>query len=301
MTLKLKKVRANGVELAYYEQGERREDAPTLLFVHATGFHARVWDYQIESFPDHHVLALEQRGHGHSEKLAIESWATFGEDQAAFVSALGLNQLVGVGHSMGAHAMIDAAAISGAFSRLVLLDPTVPSPDAYAGQDGYADSLGDELHPAAKRRNTFASADDMIARISGKSSFPLMHPRILRDYCEYGLVQVESGQYELACPPEIEARVYMAARGNGAVYDSARGLDIPVTIVRAKLPDPDNGHDFSSSPTWPGLVNEFSHGREIHWPDCSHFIPMQKPDEVVEIIKEEVALWHTEANGGKRT
>ena len=66
-----------------------------------------------------------------------------------------------------------------------------------------------------------------------------MHPRILRDYCEHGLVQVESGQYELACPPEIERPA-------------------------------------------------------VHWPDCSHFIPMQKPDEVVAIIKEELALWQTD-------
>jgi len=287
MEPELHKIRVNDVELAYWERGERRIDAPSLFFVHATGFHGRVWDYQAEAFPDHHIIAFEQRGHGRSEKLAVTHWRTFGEDQAAFVQALGLSGLVGVGHSMGAHGMIDGAAASGAFSRLVLLDPTISAPEAYS--DDSPSLFGDELHPAAKRRNVYASVDDMIERLKDKSSFPAFHPRILRDYCEYGLEQVESGEYQLACRPDVEAHVYMTARSNGAVYDSVRGLDIPVTIVRAKLPAPDAVHDFASSPTWPGLVNEFPNARELHWADCTHFIPMQRPDEVIEVVKEEIA------------
>ena len=289
MQPQLKKVTVNGAELAYFEWGEPRADAPTLFFVHATGFHARVWDYHIEAFSEHHVVALEQRGHGRSQKLAVQTWRTFGEDQAAFVQALGLSRLIGVAHSMGAHGMIDGAARSAAFDRLLLLDPTVMGPEQYATE--YPDPFGGELHPASKRRNSFSSAEDMAARIGDKSAFPLFHPRILRDYCEYGLEPDPAGGFRLACPPEVEARVYMAARSNEAVYDSIRALDIPVTVVRARLPDPDAMHDFSSSPTWPGLAQEFPDGRDLHWADCTHFIPMQRPDEVVELIGEQIANW----------
>ena len=45
--------------------------------------------------------------------------------------------------------------------------------------------------------------------------------------------------------------------------------------------------NFSSSPTWPGLVNEFRHGREIHFPDRTHFLPMETPDEIAKLILEE--------------
>ncbi len=62
----MKKLRVNGVELAWFERGERQDDQPSLFFVHATGFHARVGDYHAEAFPDHHIVALDQRGHGHS-------------------------------------------------------------------------------------------------------------------------------------------------------------------------------------------------------------------------------------------
>ena len=282
----LKYVAVNGAQLAYFERGERRQDAPTLLFVHATGFHGRVWDYHAAAFPDHHIIALEQRGHGRSENLWVEHWRTFGEDQAGFVQALGLSDLIGIGHSMGAHGMIDGAARSGAFSRLLLLDPTVAAPEAYTVD--YLDAFGDELHPAAKRRNVFSSVQEMIEQIRGKSAFPLFHPDILADYCTHGLVQVESGEYVLACPPEVEARVYMAARTNGAVYDSVRALDIPVTVVRAKEPPPGSIGDFISSPTWPGLAAEFKQGRDVHWADCTHFIPMERPDDVIGLIRDEI-------------
>ena len=112
-TMHQHRLRVNGAELAYFERGTRRDDLPSLFFVHATGFHGRVWDYHAEAFPEHHIIALEQRGHGRSEKLAVTDWRTFGEDMAAVVAALDLRGLIGIGHSMGAHAMIDGAAISG--------------------------------------------------------------------------------------------------------------------------------------------------------------------------------------------
>jgi hypothetical protein len=33
--------------------------------------------------------------------------------------------------------------------------------------------------------------------------------------------------------------------------------------------------DFSSSPTWPGLVHEFPNALEVYLPGHTHFIPMQ--------------------------
>jgi lipase len=286
----LHKIRVNDVELAYFERGVPQTDRPTLLFVHPTGYHARVWDRIIESFDDHHVLALEQRGHGRSEKRLIEHWQVMGQDMAAFVRALSLQHIVGIGHSMGAHAMVDAAAQSGAFERLVLIDPTIAAPESYAEQPQPVFEGG--VHPASRRKNSFSSPLEMAERLLQKGAYHLFERRILDDYCEHGLIRTESGEYQLACPPEIEASVYMASRSNGRIYDSVRSLDIPVLILRAQLPSADRtAMDFSSSPTWPGLVNEFRHGREIHYPDCTHFIPMQIPDEVVRVLQLELDSW----------
>jgi len=288
----LHRIRVNGVELAYWERGTKRPDLPTLLFVHATGFHGRVFDRVIDSFPEFHSIALEQRGHGRSENVPIRHWQSQGEDVEAFIRALSLNRLIGIGHSMGGHALVDAAAKCDAFARLVLLDPTIAAPEAY-GEVAPLMPVDGAVHPAARRKNDFASPEEMIERLLPKGAYRLFEPRILDDYCRYGLVPKTDGRFELACPPEVEASVYMTSRSNGGIYDSLHSLEIPVTLMRAMEPaaDADRG-DFSFSPTWPGLVGEFRKGREFYMPDCTHFIPMQMPDEVIRVLREEVAGWH---------
>ena len=279
----------NGVELAYWERGTPQADRPSLFFVHATGFHGRVFDRVIEAFPGFHSIAFEQRGHGRSEHSPIRHWKTMGQDQIAFIRERGFENIIGIGHSMGAHAMIDAAAATVAFSRLLLLDPTVPSPEAFADSP-----LPDfsQQHPAAKRKNHFDSPEDMRDRLLPKGAYRLFEPRVLMDYCRYGLVPADDGGMVLACHPEMEASVYQTARTNAGVFDSARSLEIPVTIMRAMEPGPDRDPtDFSISPTWPQLVGEFSQGREFHLADCTHFIPMQMPERVIEVLREEVEAW----------
>ena len=173
----------------------------------------------------------------------------------------------------------------------MIIDPVIAAPENY-GDPPQLPIFEGGVHPAAKRKNSFSSPQEMAERLLQRGAYHLFERRMLDDYCEHGLIRQESGEYQLACPPEIEASVYMAARSNGVVYDSVRALDIPVLIMRAQLPPEDrSAMDFASSPTWPGLVNEFKHGREIHYADTTHFIPMQIPDEVVRVLREEVAAW----------
>ena len=275
--------------LAYVERGQPSAARPTLMFVHATGFHSRVWDYHAEAFPEHHVIALDLRGHGQSAKLAVDHWRTFATDIASVVETLGINQVIGIGHSMGGHGLVEAADLSGAFARLFLLDPTIASAEAYAAAAGLEDN--GEMHPAAKRRNRFGSATEFQDAIASKSSFPIFHPRIFRDYCHFGVEPDEGGGVRLCCEPIVEAHVYMAARSNPGIMDAVRRLEIPVTIVRAKTPTSLDSMDWASSPTWPELVHEFRQGTEHHWPDCTHFIPMERPDEVIELLQLEVDAW----------
>ncbi len=68
-----------------------------------------------------------------------------------------------------------------------------------------------------------------------------------------------------------------------------------MTIMRAQLlPAERSRMDFASSPTWPELIGELKQGRDLHYPECSHFIPMQMPDEVIRALREEVDAWHAD-------
>ena len=214
----------------------------------------------------------------------------FGHDLAAFVVALELRGLVGVGHSMGAHALVQAAAFEpDRFERLALIDPVIGSPAVYHQPPPFAPG---QMHPAAKRQNRFVSPQAMIERFAQRPPYTIFDPAALRDYCEHGLRAAPDGDgYVLACSPLTEASVYMNGRANASVYASVRALEIPVLIVRAKLPPTArNVFDYSSSPTWPGLVGEFRRAREVHLPERTHFLPMESPAEVAALLLEALAL-----------
>ena len=283
-----RRVRANGLELAFVEwRPELRGREPAILLAHATGFHARVWDQVIGHLGERHVISVDQRGHGRSDHVEITHWRVFGQDLAALVRQLDLRDIVGVGHSMGGHAMTEAAAACpDRFRRLVLIDPVIASPEDYGKGGWQISSLDEQKHPTAKRKSRFSSPEQMIERFADRAPYVVFDRAALRDYCTYGLLPADDGAgYVLACPPDIEASVYMTSHSNPGVYDSVRALEIPVLILRAKAPPSERRvMDFSSSPTWPGLVHEFRKGREIHFADHTHFLPMEIPEEVAALI-----------------
>ena len=295
----LRRVNANGVALAYFEwRADLRGTAPTLLLVHATGFHGRVWDQVIARLPARHVIALEQRGHGRSETTTINNWALFGHDLAAFVAATHLQQVIGVGHSMGAHALVRAAAVDpSAFDRLVLIDPVILAPEIYLQPA----PPGADRHPAERRVNRFESVAAMIERFAQRAPYALFDPLVLRDYCEHGLVAANTGSgLMLACDPVTEGSVYLSARDNADIYDSVRALTMPVLVVRAKLPAAQRTTpDFGSSPSWPGLAAQFANGREVHLADESHLVPMQNPQRIAQLIRQELDLSDSSTAGAR--
>ena len=282
----------NGVRMTYFERGiSFRGTRPTLLFVHATGFHARVWDKIIDALGDYHSISVDQRGHGRSEKRKITHWDEVIKDVGELIQQLDLHNIVGIGHSMGGHALIGAAAdYEDRFREIIAIDPVIPAEEHYHTEASMLFS-GAEDHPTAKRRNEFDSPEEMAERLRNKGSYGVFDPDMLMDYCKWGLLPNDKGKgYILACPPEVEASVYMSSRSNHHIYHAVRSLEIPVLIIRAQEPKPDRDvMDFSVSPTYPGLVNEFKNAREIHFADHTHFLPMEIPGEITRIIEDELA------------
>ena len=122
----------NGTRITYFERGiAYRGQRPTLLFVHATGFHARVWDKIIDAMGDIHTISVDQRGHGRSEKKKIQHWDEVITDVAELIEQLDLTNVLAIGHSMGGHALIGAGArMQDRFQRIVAIDPVIPAEDS---------------------------------------------------------------------------------------------------------------------------------------------------------------------------
>ncbi len=283
------RIDVGGLSLCAFEwHPERRGRGPSVLMAHATGFHARCWDRTIAALPDLHVVAVDQRGHGRSDVVRPVDWAAFGPDLAALVRALDLTDVLGVGHSMGGHAMTEAAAMEPArFRRLVLVDPVIGAPEFYRERP-ISEAFAGGTHPTARRRNQWASAAEMFERFRDRPPFDAWDPAVLRDYCDHGLRPTPSGDgFVLACPPEFEAEVYMASMGNAGVHASVRAVTVPVLVVRAMTPhDLRDLMDFRYSPTWPGLAAAFPNGRDLHLPDRTHFLPMEDPGLVATWVRD---------------
>jgi pimeloyl-ACP methyl ester carboxylesterase len=286
---KLHHLDLRGLSLACFEwRAALRGQAPTLWLAHATGFHGRVWDQVIHRLPQHHVFAIDQRGHGRSGGTGFDSWADFGRDQAAMAEALDLQGAVGVGHSMGAHALVQAAAFApGRFRQLVLVDPVIRSPAEYHLPLPPAGTL----HPAAQRKDRFASAQQMFERFADRPPYSVFDTQALHDYCQHGLKPAEDGQgFQLACAPGFEGRVYPSALANAGIYASIRALDIPVLVVRARPQDPSvKPWDALGTPTFAALAQEFRQGRDLQLLDKTHMLPMEDPALTARLIADAIA------------
>jgi pimeloyl-ACP methyl ester carboxylesterase len=281
------RISVNDVSLCWFEWGREHAGAePTIVLSHATGFHARCWDRVVARLGARHVVALDTRGHGRSDKVYPVRWRDFGRDLAAFVRRRDLHDVVAVGHSAGGHSTVEAAALEpGRFRRLVLIDPTILAPDLYASRGPHAAS-GASGHPAGKRRREFASVDEMLERLKERPSFAAFDPGVLRDYCAYGLLpRADGAGFALACPPAYEAAVYDASLENRDIYEHVHAIGVPVLIVRAMEPRTlSDLFDFRYSPTWPALAGEFRNARDLHLPDRTHFLPLEDPGFTASLI-----------------
>ena len=250
---------------------------PPILFTHATGFHGRLWDRIV--IPDRHCFAIDLRGHGRSDKnLQSYDWRRFGEDTALVARELGLHGAVGVGHSLGGHAMALAAAMEpAAFSSLLLVDPVIQMPDRYDGHRKEVDFI-------ARRRRRWKSVDEMFERFCVRPPFSMWKPEILRDYCQYGLLP-EGDEFVLACPPEIEATIYERSNWPDAdISAELSTIQTTTTIMRSGKLMTREKFDLSASATDPNLASRMPNARDVYLPKCTHFIPMEHPKLVINAL-----------------
>jgi len=113
---------ADGVEINFSNQGEGQ---PAIVLVHGWTNNNTIWDLQVPVLSEkYQVVAVDLAGHGKSGNNRTE-WAmsAFGEDIAAVVRALKLDDVILVGFSLGGPAILEAAQIiPDQVSGLILVD-----------------------------------------------------------------------------------------------------------------------------------------------------------------------------------
>ncbi len=262
-------------------------DSDPVLLLHATGFHSRCWDSIARKLDGMHVYAVDIRFHGGSDRHGPVNWRLMAADIEALLTKLDLTRVVGVGHSLGGFLTAYVAAKNlQRFKQLVLIDPVILPRQSYTRFSVSQDAVNPADSPVSRRKNQWLDSGEMYDRFRDRGPFKTWEEQVLRDYCDYALRSVpDESALQLACDPLHEASIYLAQKGNEAIYGLLPQLTIPVTVLRAPQ-DTDNPLNLAASPTWPGLVNALPNARELYFPKMSHFIPMEDPALVARIIGE---------------
>jgi pimeloyl-ACP methyl ester carboxylesterase len=174
---------------------------------------------------------------------SIRSWRSLGDDLLAGMRLYDLTSVIAIGHSFGGIASIVAAAQEPErFRGLVLLDPTIFTPDKLR-LIGLLRRLGFSARmplaqKALRRRARFASVDDAYTYWRGKRLFYDWSDEAVRLYAE-GLTRpaADGSGLELAWSPEWEAHYYTTLMTETWRYLRKLPPTLPLLTVRGLLSD----------------------------------------------------------------
>lgn len=125
-----REVKVEGARIHYLHWGDA--DRPAIVFVHGGAAHAHWWSFIAPLFvPEYRVAAIDLSGHGDSERRDLYPRDLWAREVLAVAREVGsTGPPVVVGHSMGGHVTIAAAAEFGdRLAGAVILDSAVRRPD----------------------------------------------------------------------------------------------------------------------------------------------------------------------------
>jgi pimeloyl-ACP methyl ester carboxylesterase len=168
---------------------EWSESGPIVLLLHGFLEHAHAWDFVAPRLAEagYHVLALDFRGHGDSERVGAGGYyhfADYSADLAFIIRALGGRAAL-IGHSMGGSAsLIYAGTEPERVSALVAVDSLGP-PDmpVDSAPDRFASWIGDLARTDARGPHA-AAPDDAATRL--RERFPRFSPAVAQHMAEHG-------------------------------------------------------------------------------------------------------------------
>jgi pimeloyl-ACP methyl ester carboxylesterase len=267
-------LKVNGVRLRCHDWGGIGDP---ILLAHGTGMHASLFGpIAIALRAVGRVYSYDRRGHGDSshDPDAVYDWEVETEDLAAVITQLGLRKVRALGHSAGATLIGSLAAREPQmFARAILVEPVLI-------ESGQSPGSNDMLERTRRRRRVFESAAAMFANFENKPPFDTWRRDLLSEYCANGAAANGQGQWELKCPPEIEARFYATATAFDGL-DRLLKCELPLMVLFGTRGEESTGARFVDR-----LRAQLKHARILSFPDAGHFLPLEKPETVARLALE---------------
>ncbi|MGI8609864.1 MAG: alpha/beta fold hydrolase [Candidatus Dormibacteria bacterium] len=256
----------DGVRLHYLEWGQRPDGRPSIFLLHGLSSNARFWERTVAHLGDCHVVALDQRSHGLSDRpLGGNHNPTFVADAHALITRLGLERPVVAGHSWGATIALeygaDHPAETGALS--VMDGPVWTTRMKW-------DDVKDFVQPPFPLYSTLEEAYAAQARY-----IPGAWGDDLERFVEAGLVREEGGwRSTLTVTVRYDILRDMFGADTARLWQQVRS---PVSVLLAKSGPPEFIRMKEN-----GVQELEAHlpGARIRWFDTPHDIPLFEPAEV---------------------
>ncbi len=270
-------------------------EGPILHFAHANAYPPGAYRQFFEALSPHYrVLAIEQRPlHPNANPDDLKSWDLLADDLIAFFEQEGLENVIGVGHSMGGVAtMVAAVSRPSLFGQLILIEPVFLLPQLLKMAAANPDSAYQLplVQSAQRRRNRWASRQAAFDRWRAKSVFSRFSDEALWDYVNHAVVRHPSSvnrtsntehgtrntEYTLAYPREWEARIYATPPLN--VWEILPQVTQPTLAIRGAETDtivPDAWQ------LWQTLQPQATF---VEIPDVGHMLTMERPSLTAQTI-----------------
>lgn len=261
----------------------------TLVFLHANGYPPLSYQPLLQKLAQtHRVIGMCQRPLWHgADPAAIQDWEPLATDLVQFCRELNPAPALGVGHSVGGNVLLRAALLyPDIFQAIVLIDPVFfPRYMTLLWSIIFRLGLGYRLHPlvrgAARRRRVFSSKQYMFDRYRRAPVFSKIDDQGLQAYVNAMAKPRPDGSFELAYPPEWEARIYLTSvLKDLPLWSLLHTLKPPLLIVRGEHTDT----------FWHETARRIQHrlpsAQVVTIPDATHLLPLEKPQAVSETINE---------------
>ena len=264
MSFKEHRVATRGITLNVREAGQ----GPLIVFLHGITANAAVWDPVLALLQDtFHVVAVDQRGHGQSDKPAQGyGAAAYAQDVIDLVDALGGGPAIVVGHSLGARNGVEAAATQASQVAGVVAVDFTPFIEPEVLETLEARVRGGD--------RSFSSREEIIDYLAGR--YPLMPRDALERRATHGYRE-EGGVLRARADPAAMAATAAGLRDDfePAVARVAK----PVLLVRGAESKLVSAAAFARTlalrPDLPSLVV----------PGTDHYVPEEAPAAIADAVR----------------
>ena len=262
-------------------------NGPLMHIAHATGLCANAYTALSQKLAENYeIIGLDFRGHGRSSATAVpanlHSWEPFYTD----LERLFRNQkqpIVAVGHSMGGTvSAVVAARFPELVSKLILIEPGF-MPPLWRPFVYFVQKSGLSMHVpfvtiVTKRKKSWKDNIEAMNELGIKGPFKHWRRNVLEDYLSQATKTHEDGSIELLCDPLWEGKILATAPVG--IWSEVSKIKCPTLVVYGE----------KSKTFLPNvsvkLKKLLPNVSMIKMPNIGHFIPMEKPEELAEIISE---------------